>query len=197
MNYSGNYIFGFSEGESELMLVIADSIVVAQVHTFYWQGEILKDSIFNFNNAKIEGSNFYCDETSGSFSSYNRPSEFHNGLLILNPWTYEFCSGGEYGSYIDELYVNGDYPEVSLTVIREQELQKLASKELKLMRNEIFARYGYMFREGGEMEAHFSSKKWYEPKCKNVDSFLTVIELLNIELIKKVEKKQLTPNKTH
>jgi len=59
--------------------------------------------------------------------------------------------------------------------------------ELAIMRNEIYARYGYIFNAGGRMEKYFESQKWYRPEFKNVNSFLTEIELHNIELIKKIE----------
>jgi YARHG domain-containing protein len=55
------------------------------------------------------------------------------------------------------------------------------------MRNEIFARYGYIFRPGGKMEKYFQSQSWYQPNAADVNSFLTEIELQNIETIRKLE----------
>ena len=55
------------------------------------------------------------------------------------------------------------------------------------MRNEIFARYGYIFKEGGEMEKYFKSQDWYTPEHKNVNDFLTEIEKENLKLIREVE----------
>ena len=54
------------------------------------------------------------------------------------------------------------------------------------MRNEIFARHGYIFQTN-DMKAHFKSQDWYIPKYNDVNSMLTDIEIKNIELIKRYE----------
>ena len=58
------------------------------------------------------------------------------------------------------------------------------------MRNEIFARYGFKFNSGGEMDLYFKQEKWYQPQHENVTEFLTQLELDNIELIKEIETKK-------
>lgn len=58
------------------------------------------------------------------------------------------------------------------------------------MRNEIFARYGLIFQKGGQMDKYFSRQKWYRKNYNKVNQWLTKIELLNIETIKKVENKK-------
>ena len=75
--------------------------------------------------------------------------------------------------------------------LTEKELCKMSKYELKIMRNEIFARYGYKFIEGGTMDKYFSHKDWYRGDYDNVDDFLTPIEKHNINLIQKCEKKQV------
>ena len=54
------------------------------------------------------------------------------------------------------------------------------------MRNEIFARHGYIFKSE-EMINYFSEQSWYSPTNNDVISLLTVIERKNIELIKSYE----------
>lgn len=56
------------------------------------------------------------------------------------------------------------------------------------MRNEIFARYGYIFTEPNEMDMYFNDKYWYNPVYNNVDAFLTPIEKYNIKISQKYEK---------
>lgn len=41
--------------------------------------------------------------------------------------------------------------------------------ELRLLRNEIFARQGYIFKNS-ELKSYFESKSWYTPKYESVDS---------------------------
>lgn len=59
---------------------------------------------------------------------------------------------------------------------------------LSTMRNEIFARHGYIFNSG-KWKRHFSSKKWYKPTKTDISSDLSEIEETNIELIQMQEKK--------
>ena len=55
------------------------------------------------------------------------------------------------------------------------------------MRNEIFARYGYKFEPNGYMDQHFSDQRWYQPQYEDVTSFLTDIEIQNVNQIKGTE----------
>jgi len=57
------------------------------------------------------------------------------------------------------------------------------------MRNEIFASYGYEFKTSA-MQNHFKKNSTYTPRMKDVNAFLSDIEMKNIETIKKVENKR-------
>ena len=54
------------------------------------------------------------------------------------------------------------------------------------MRNEIFARHGYIFKTP-EMKSYFSQQSWYHGQYNDVNSMLSAIEKQNIELIRKYE----------
>lgn len=82
----------------------------------------------------------------------------------------------------------GDYPFASSKKLTKNELTKFSKEELRKIRNEIFARYGYRFTSK-ELKLHFEGKAWYKPKLENVDRYLTAIEKENIETIKKLENK--------
>ena len=64
----------------------------------------------------------------------------------------------------------------------DESARKLDSSELRIKRNEIFAQYGYKFKSE-ELSSYFSSKKWYEAKHSNVDSFLTQLDKDNIKML--------------
>ena len=83
--------------------------------------------------------------------------------------------------------IPGDYPDARIRVLTASELSGYSKRELKLMRNEIFARHGYIFKTE-DMKKYFSSKQWYEPKYNDVNSMLTDIEQQNIGTIKQLEK---------
>ena len=77
-----------------------------------------------------------------------------------------------------EIY-NGKYPEASLTILDSAFVSSLSKHELKIMRNEIFARYNYKFKEGGGLEKYFEQQKWYTSSAAryaSVQHMLTWIE---------------------
>ena len=82
--------------------------------------------------------------------------------------------------------VPGDYPEASTRVLTYSDLRGYSKRELKIMRNEIFARHGYIFKTA-DMKNHFASKSWYTPRYNDVNSMLTNIETQNIKLIQSLE----------
>jgi hypothetical protein len=85
-------------------------------------------------------------------------------------------------------YYQGDYPHTSIRILKKAELVNMASRiELKLMRNEIFARYGYKFEPNGFMDKHFNDQVWYQPQYEDVTPFLTDIEIQNVNKIKGTE----------
>jgi len=78
------------------------------------------------------------------------------------------------------------YPEASNRNLTSEDLAGKSLWELKIMRNEIFARHGYKFKTE-EMREYFNKQKWYEPKYADVKSKLTEIENANIKMIKQYE----------
>jgi hypothetical protein len=61
-------------------------------------------------------------------------------------------------------------------------LSGVSSNELDIMRNEIFAEYGFIFKSA-KWKTYFESKPWYKPQYDNVDQFLTEIDKSNIKFI--------------
>ncbi|MDW3195268.1 MAG: YARHG domain-containing protein [Cytophagales bacterium] len=66
--------------------------------------------------------------------------------------------------------------------IPEFVLKGKSANELRILRNEIFARYGYIFKSS-DLTEYFKTKLWYKPKNTNVDDQLTDIDKSNIERI--------------
>lgn len=62
----------------------------------------------------------------------------------------------------------------------------LEIEDLDIMRNEIFAEYGYRFKSD-KWKNYFSKKSWYNPNYDNVDEFLTPLDKTNLEVILKVK----------
>lgn len=84
--------------------------------------------------------------------------------------------------------IDGDYPEGSLRLLTDDDLSTKSKSELKIMRNEIFARHGYIFKTPA-MKAHFANQSWYHAQYADVSSKLSSIERKNVALIKKYENR--------
>ncbi|RDY23801.1 YARHG domain-containing protein [Romboutsia maritimum] len=73
--------------------------------------------------------------------------------------------------------------------LTEGELSKHTKPKLALIRNEIFARHGYIF-ENEPYKTYFSAKQWYkvDESFKGDSQQLNKYEEKNINLIKKLER---------
>ncbi len=83
--------------------------------------------------------------------------------------------------------LKGKYQFASTQILIDGILNKYSSKELRIMRNEIFARHGYIFKTP-EIKEYFEKQDWYKAQQKNVNNKLSELERLNIQLIKRFEK---------
>lgn len=78
----------------------------------------------------------------------------------------------------------GRFPQASERLLSTSDLNGLNKTDLIIMRNEIFARHGYIFQTP-EMKSYFATQSWYNGQYNDVTSMLTDIEKQNIDLIKK------------
>ena len=119
----------------------------------------LNESKNSSNNDKVD--NVY------SFTNEN-PSKFSGNIY---DYPYDFIMP----------YSNSSYLSAS-------DLSKYNKSTLALMRNEIYARHGYVFNTNPFKE-YFNSKSWYHPDSsfKGDDSELNDYEIKNVQTIKSVE----------
>ncbi|WP_166647336.1 YARHG domain-containing protein [Prosthecobacter fusiformis] len=80
----------------------------------------------------------------------------------------------------------GEYAQASSRVLKEKDVENLTQAELRLMRNEIYARHGYSFIIQ-DMQEHFAKVDWYMPVALDVADRLTPLEAKNAALIKRYE----------
>lgn len=96
----------------------------------------------------------------------------------------EWASGGsDRNQYI--------LPGSDTVVLTEADLIGMTADELRLARNEIYARHGRIFNDP-ELQAYFNTKSWYAerlPGDQFTDDMLSVVERANIALIKEYESK--------
>lgn len=88
---------------------------------------------------------------------------------------------------------NKDYilPESNSKYYTIKDLKKLTREEVKLARNEIYARHGRKFVVDKNVKKYFEGKDWYKGTVDEVsDSELNKYEIANRDLIIKYEKKK-------
>ena len=88
----------------------------------------------------------------------------------------------------------GRWPWTSQRLIQPEELFSLSPGELELMRNEIYARHGWIFRRP-DLRNYFESQPWYRPRSDNayysnrqVEAELSPVERRNIQIINSRER---------
>lgn len=101
-------------------------------------------------------------------------------------------SNKEFSSEFKNTYFKNDnyiIEDSDRRYLSENELSSFSKSELALIRNEIFARHGYMFNDE-PYKTYFNSKSWYHPNpdIKGDTQEFNDIEKENINLIKKLEK---------
>ncbi|MDU1889780.1 MAG: YARHG domain-containing protein [Dysgonomonas sp.] len=79
-----------------------------------------------------------------------------------------------------------DCSDCGKSLLTERDIKDKSLEELSLLRNEIFARNGYIFNNT-RYDRYFSSQGWYNPVKNNTDVKLSGIENQNIEFLKKHE----------
>ncbi len=135
----------------------------------------------------------YYDKYKAVFKNINKAIEYEIGIFE-DDYISEDCvvvrnSNNSNTDVYQYLRTNfkGKNPETSERLLTEKELKNTSKKQLKIMRNEIYARYGYIFKTE-EMSTYFKKQENYLAVMEDVDAFLSEIEIKNIALIKRLEK---------
>ncbi|RXQ91009.1 YARHG domain-containing protein [Ancylomarina salipaludis] len=138
--------------------------------------EIVKDSSkYDSKTNWIKGDNSFWDLETVTFDSY-RYIKIDSNCVVST-----FSPNRE----ISESRM---YKQVSERILSHKDLNELSKEELRIMRNEIFADYGYIFNSN-DLKNYFNSKSWYTPKYKTVSSKLSMVEKINIKTILRLESK--------
>lgn len=190
--FEGVYHFGDSEMEVDLVLIYADGKYYAQIRSGNWDNKN-KGWMLNFetlNNVKIEGNKFYSDKSNGELIAYDDGTVKGKGLLVNDSWTGSTgrqVDGYDFGFLVapKSFYFAGKYDLASLKLLTLEDLKGMTHTEIEIMRNDIYARYRYIFKDNREMKIYFNKQKWYDEQHENVDAFLTDLEIENIKLIKR------------
>ncbi len=77
-------------------------------------------------------------------------------------------------------------PTVLSGQLTTAQLEGLSRRDLRLLRNTVFARYGRAF-ESDVLQVYFADKAWYKPDPAYDDGLLTEVDKRNIQLIQSME----------
>ena len=107
------------------------------------------------------------------------------GLFFGN----SFRSDKESQEYVNEMSdsSNDNFDWLSTREVTPMDLEHKSTEQLRIMRNWIYARHGYIFKSG-DLTDYFSKFSWYNPTSKDVTSQLNKIEKTNIRLIQRYEE---------
>ena len=174
---SGNSIFfpavGRRDGNN-------GSLVNYSSYGYYWSSTKSVNSTDKYSNAYYLS--FSVDNNNPKYGAFNRS----DALNIRCVATSKAQSATYSMSTSTVSSIPGRFPQASERFLTASDLQYLSKEELKIMRNEIFARHGYIFQTQ-VMKTYFQNQSWYSPQHSNVNSLLTNIEQKNIALIQSYE----------
>jgi hypothetical protein len=76
----------------------------------------------------------------------------------------------------------GKFPFASSRLLVPADVEDLQMSDLRIMRNEIFARYGHTFKSE-DLKEYFANQDWYVPAVTDATPLLSDLEKKNIEFI--------------
>lgn len=131
-------------------------------------------------------------------NSEEENAETENDMADETPEEQEIATEGTFsdkGSTEEIDYTNADiekdaflFPSDSV-LITEGELEKLDDKTVELIKNEIYARHGYIFTNRA-LKKYFESFNWYEPNEEYSPNLLNPTEKANLKTIKKFQSRE-------
>lgn len=117
-------------------------------------------------------------ETVTALSAYNLPFQKKSAeKTVVYNVTSPPVTGYVYNGFI--------FPDSDIRKLTISDLRYLSKEQLKIARNEIYARHGHIFQTK-DMQAYFSKQSWYRENPYFTGA-LTNIESYNVELIKSRE----------
>lgn len=175
---SFTYLFGDDE---ELIYVYERDSEGQTLHYFYQDG-----SLICYRSGMGRNYEPFEDEVQKSAEQY-----YQNGISLLSDRLVDRDEEDKKDEEDDgEDLIEGnpeDYilPESNKRLLTEEDLEGLSSEQLRLARNEIFARHGRIFGSS-DLQDYFESKSWYKGTADAddfQDSSLSEIESKNVEFI--------------
>lgn len=135
---------------------------------------------YGYNKKKFE---HYDDLTKELSSNKN-----NNSSNIDNVYSFKNSNPAGFTGNIYDYPYNYIIPDSDSIYLSASDLSQYNKSTLALIRNEIYARHGYVFQTE-PFKSYFESKSWYrpDPSFKGDDSRFNDYEIKNIQTIKSIE----------
>lgn len=129
-------------------------------------------------------------------TSESRKEEPKNEKRIINNNRMKYLIKDEDPSAAFSSYIIGNpsyiFPESDRIKLKYEDVINKTLDELFVARNEIFARFGYMFEKNSVLDNYFRNKPWYKPSPAAKSNTGNEIEASNSDLIRQVEVSRIT-----
>ncbi|MFM2223806.1 MAG: hypothetical protein RJA07_8 [Bacteroidota bacterium] len=188
---------------------ISDNSGSQSIRNFFGNVGALKSSynLYWDENKNIAGTYFYNNNPSIIYSLKGKDlengnielKEFTNGILTAecNLHLMDNCYVGQMSNTDGKKYdmnicsspsIAGRFPNSSERILYNADFESLSKQDLLVMRNEIYARHGYIFKTDKFCIDYFANQSWYKGEQDDVSGMLSEIENKNVQLILKNEK---------
>ena len=196
------------EGESQIYL-LANNVAIEAYYGGYCRSPWVtigtwsvknNDLYFHFTTAYEEegfGKIIHEDDMEIEYEKYkaikkskNRKFRISRDTLIDPSGTCQYFEQHNYKMATPQTFLHLNfkekYPFTKTRLVTHSDIANLSKQELRLMRNEIFARYGLIFNSA-DLKKYFNSLEGYTERLNDVTAFLNDIETKNIDFIKSYE----------
>jgi hypothetical protein len=114
---------------------------------------------------------------------------------MRKPYWFERAGGGEIAEVQPEVPADKPkagfiLPDSSRRRIGQRDIAEMSPAQLRIARNEIFARHGRIFASA-DLRQYFSQFAWYEPTSN--DTALSEVETANVEFLRAAEQTGVRP----
>lgn len=151
------------------------------VFEYYWNNELVSKEEYLSQLKKV------FDSSSAKYISESNGSSSQEMIETISEITGS--SSGQISSKNNGQDQDYILPDCDSRYYSQEELEALSAEQLKLARNEIYARHGYIFKTDNTKN-YFNSKSWYRGTVTEVtDDMLNEYEIANRDLIILIEKK--------
>lgn len=196
----GVYQFGVNVGDLDVLVIPFGSKYIVQYiygvweKSYYTREYIRLHKYGTFNIVSADSNQLRFGPFRAQFMNYEKSQKgliMYGDLLKNIPYHKDTAVMGFYVSNIERYYAEPELYELSTELKSPDFFRKKSTHSLEIMHHTLYAKYGQVFKLGGELDAYFRKKDWYEPTLLQVAEFFTDIERANLKLLEKEESRRI------